>query len=191
MSPRNSSPSLQPPGLQAGPGEPALIGAEPEGRAGPPAKRSRRRLVAAGLVGLVVLAGGVSAKPLLWADRKADIRDGTTLVTADGMAARHGIAVAMIGVTAAGGLIDFRYQVVDPDKATPVVHDLNLFPKLIAEDTGATLVMRSLPHNHKAELQLGGTYFFLLPNAANALHKGSRVTLVIGDARIEHIVVKG
>jgi hypothetical protein len=190
MSPRNSAPDLQPPGPQVGAEAAAIADIEREVRPDPQAKRSPRRWMAVGLAALVVLAGGVSAK-VLWPDQKADIRDGTTLVTADGMAARYGINVAMIGVTAAGGLIDFRYQVVDPDKANPIVHDLNLFPKLIVEDTGATLAMRSLPHNHKAELQLGGTYFFLLPNAANALHKGSRVTLVIGDARLEHIVVKG
>ena len=190
MSPRNSSPSLQPPGLQAGTGEPAITNTEPVARRDPQVKRLRRKLPVLGLIALVVLVGGVSAKAL-WPTGTADIRAGTTRVTADGMAARYGINVAMIGVTAAGGLIDFRYQVVDPDKANPIIHDLNLFPKLIVEDTGATLAMRSLPHNHKAELELGGTYFFLLPNAANALHKGSRVTLVIGDARLEHIVVKG
>ncbi len=142
-----------------------------------------------GLIGLLLLLGA-SAKAL-WPEKGVDIREGTTLVTAKGMAARHGIDVTLIGVTAAGGLVDFRYQVVDPDKATPVVHDLDLFPKLIEERTGAMLAMRSLPHNHKRELEFGGTYFFLLPNAHNALHPGSRVTLVIGDARLEHIVVKG
>ncbi len=141
------------------------------------------------MVALLLLIGGVSAKAL-WPEEKADVRDGTTLVTAKGMAARYGIDVTMIGVTAAGGLIDFRYQVVDPDKANPLIHDVRLFPKLIVEDTGATLGMRSLPHNHKRELELGGTYFFLLPNANNAIHESSRVTLVIGDARLEHIVVK-
>ena len=146
--------------------------------------------MALSLVALVVLlVGGVSGKAL-WPDRKADIRDGTTLVTANGMAARYGINVTLIGVTAGGGLIDFRYQVVDPDKANPIIHDLDLFPKLIVEGTGATIGIRSLPHNHKRELQLGGTYFFLLPNANNAIHRGSRVTLVIGDARLEHIVAK-
>ena len=39
------------------------------------------------------------------------------------MAARYGIDVTLVAVTAAGGLIEFRYQVVDPDKADRVVHD--------------------------------------------------------------------
>lgn len=149
----------------------------------------RPRLMGVGLVVLLVV-GGLAARAW-WPERKADIRAGTTLVTNDGMAARYGIHITMIAVTAAGGLVDFRYQVVDPDKANAVIHDVSLYPKLVVEDSGATLVMRSLPHNHKAQLELGGTYFFLFANANNAIHRGSRVTLVIGDARLEHIVIQG
>jgi hypothetical protein len=150
----------------------------------------RPRVLALGLAALMLLVGGFSAKAL-WPERKADIRDGTALVDADGLAARYGIDVTLIGVTAAGGLIDFRYQVVDPDKANQIIHDINLFPKLIVEDTGATLAVRSLPHSHMAELELGGTYFFLMANANNAIHEGSPLTLVIGDTRLEHIIAKG
>lgn len=152
-------------------------------------KPSRRRLIAIGLVALL-LVGGVAARAW-WPERKADIRDGTTLVTAEGLAARYGINITLIGVTAAGGLIDFRYQVVDPDKANAVIHDLDLYPVLIVEDTGETLGLRSLPHSHGAVLELGGTYFFLLPNANNAVHPGSMLTLVMGDVRLEHVVVQG
>jgi hypothetical protein len=150
----------------------------------------RPRLIAVGLAALLLAVAGVSAW-VLWPERKADIRAGTTLVDAKGMAARYGINVKLIGVTAAGGLIDFRYQVVDPDKANPILHTRSLLPKLIVEDTGATLAMRSIPHNHGKELELGGTYFFLLANAHNAIQAGSPVTLVIGDARLEHIVAEG
>jgi hypothetical protein len=158
----------------------------------PPATHSRRLgLLVLGLIALLLVLGALARE--LWPrpERGVDVRTGTTAVTAKGMAARRGIDVTLIGLTAAGGLVDFRYQVVDPDKANPMIHDLGLFPKVIEESTGATLAMRSLPHNHKKELEFGGTYFFLLPNAHNALHRGSRVTLVIGDARLEHIVVKG
>jgi hypothetical protein len=166
-----------------------ITDARPEPGADPRQKGRRHWLLAVGLVAVLLVIGGISAK-VLWPEGKVDVRAGTTLVTAKGMAARYGIDVTLIGVTAAGGLIDFRYQVVDPDKANPIIHDLDLFPKLVVEDTGATLGLRSLPHSHKAELELGGTYFFLLPNANNAIHQGSRVTLVIGDARLEHIVAK-
>jgi hypothetical protein len=157
----------------------------PPGLPARPRFRLRRRRTAIGLV-VVLLLLGVAAFAW-WPSSKADVRAGTTLVTADGMAARYGIDVTLIGVTAAGGLIDFRFQVVDPDKADALLHDPDLHPVLVVEDTGETLVMTTPPHHHATDLQLGGTYFFLLANAHNAIHRGSLLTLVIGDVRLEHI----
>ncbi|HVQ87165.1 MAG TPA: hypothetical protein VMT88_03190 [Actinomycetes bacterium] len=142
------------------------------------------------VIAVLLVVAGVATR-IWWPDGRVDVRAGTTLVSADGLAARYGIDITLIGVTANGGMIDFRYQVVDPDKANSVIHDLDLFPKIVAEDTGATLAMRTLPHNHSTTLKLGGNYFFLIPNARNALHAGSKVTLVIGDVRLEHVVVQG
>ena len=145
------------------------------------------RLVA--IVVVAVLLLGAGAARAWWPEQKVDVRAGTTLVTAEGMAARYGIDVNLIGVTAAGGLIEFRYQVVDPDKADRMMNDTTLLPIVVVEESGATMVI-SRPH-HAAEPQLGGTYFFLFANAHNAIHAGSQVTLVMGDARLEHIVARG
>ncbi len=155
----------------------------------PPTPRRPRRLMTLVLVALLVI--GIAGVRSWWDGRPQDIRDGTTAVDQDGLAARYGVNVTLIGVTAAGGLIDFRYQVVDPDKADPIIHDVALFPKLIVEDTGETLALARLPHNHSVELELGGHYFFLLANARNAIHPGSEVTVVIGDVRLEHVAVQG
>lgn len=155
----------------------------------PIARLGRRQWVAISLV--FVLVVGLVGAWFLRPGRADDVRSGTTLVTTDGLAARYGIDITLIGVTAAGGMVDFRYQVTDTDKADLVIHDLDLFPKIVEEDTGATLVMRSLPHSHNQKLELGGNYFFLLPNGNNALHPGSSVTLVIGDVRVEHMIVQG
>jgi hypothetical protein len=139
---------------------------------------------------LVLVAGGVATKTW-WSHRNDDIRSGTTSVSVDGMAARYGIRVSLIGVTAAGGVVEFRYQVVDPDKANGVLHDPELAPAFVVEETGATLVMSAPSHHHGSDLKLGGTYFFLMANAHNAVHKGSHVTLVIGKARLEHLLAQG
>ena len=168
----------------------------PEAPAPPPVsvdrrgRRGRRRLVVLAAVLLLVAVGGGGVQA--WRQHLAsDVRNGTTLVTADGMAARYGIDVDLLAVTAAGGLVELRYQVVDPDKAAPLVHDPDLSPALVVEGSGKTLVMSTPPHHHGTELQLGGTYFFLMANAESALHKGDRVTLVIGDARLEHLEMQG
>jgi len=147
----------------------------------------RARLIASGVVAMLLLGAG--AARAWWPEQKADVRAGTTLVTAEGMAARYGIDVNLIGVTAAGGLIEFRYQVVDPDKANQMMQDTTLLPIVVVEDTGATMVIPR-PH-HAVEPQLGGTYFFLFANAHNAIQAGSQLTLVMGDARLEHIEARG
>ncbi len=155
----------------------------------PTRSRRRRRLVALAAV-LVMITVGVSVQA--WRQHLAsDVRNGTTLVDADEMAARYGIDIDLLAVTAAGGLVELRYQVVDPDKAAPLVHDPDLSPALVSEETGQTLVMSTPPHHHGTELQLGGTYFFLMANSGGALDKGDLVTLVIGDARQEHLEMQG
>ncbi len=135
----------------------------------------------------VALAAGLS-----WTQWRhpADIRDGTTAVSSEEMSARYGIGVELIAVTAAGGLIELKLQVSDPDKADDVMHEEDQLPVLVDEATGATLIMSSPPH-HRDELQLGGEYFFLLANTRSALQRGSLVTMVVGDARLEHIEVQG
>lgn len=167
-----------------------ITDARPELELGDAATSPRsKKWMAFGLAALLVI--GVYTGKALWPEAKVDVREGTTVVDADGMAARYGIKVTLVATSAAGGVVDFRYQVVDPDKANPLMHDVDLLPKLVVEDSGATIALSSLPHSHGTELQLGGNYFFLMANANNALHPGSLVTVIIGDARLEHVVAQG
>ena len=157
---------------------------EPE----PPVRRSRRRVVVIVVVVTLVLIGVVWAR---WPTHGPDVRAGTRLVNEQGLADSYGIDLKLVGLSALGGMIDFRFQVVDPDKADSVVHDVNTFPKFVVEDTGETISVATLPHSHSRTLNLGGSYFFLIPNAHNAVHVGDEVTMVIGDVRLEHVVVQG
>jgi hypothetical protein len=149
-----------------------------------PRSRRRRWVIGAALVAVVAV---VAYGP--WRG-EADVRDGTTPVSREEMAARHGVDVTLVAVTAAGGLVQLRIQVTDPDKADGILHDESERPVILSEDTGATLVMSAPPHRH-GELELGGSYFFLLANAHNAIQVGAEVTLVIGDSRLEHLEVQG
>ena len=151
---------------------------------GPSWRRRRWVVLLALLAGLGLL--------LAWSpwQHPADVRAGTTAVDESGMAARHGVEINLVAVTAAGGLIEVRLQITDPDKADAVLNDAGTRPILVSEDTGETLRMAAPPHHH-GSLELGGQYFFLLANAHNALHAGSEVTVVIDDSRLEHIEVQG
>ncbi|WP_457206235.1 hypothetical protein [Nocardioides sp. P5_C9_2] len=153
----------------------------------PAAPRRRRRRWVVVAVAVVAVVLGLS----WWTARADDVRDGTDLLTTQELAARHGIEVDLVAVTAANGLVEFRYQVVDPDKATRILHDPALAPTLVDEASGATLRMSAPPHKHGGELRLGGTYFFLMANSHDTLHRGSLVTLVMDDSRVEHLEVQG
>ena len=148
-------------------------------------RRHRRRPLVVALALVLLLLGGALARGV-WAGPD-DIRSGTRPVDTDGLAAEYGIKINLLAVVAAGGLVELRYQVVDPDKADPLLHDDDLRPALVVEDTGATLVLTSSKHHHSTETDLGGTYFLLFANAHNAIHRGDRVTLVLGDVRLEHL----
>ncbi|HEU5038854.1 MAG TPA: hypothetical protein VFT70_17740 [Nocardioides sp.] len=151
-----------------------------------PPRPRRRRWAAGAAVGLVAVAV-VGWSP--WGSH-GDVRDGTTAVSRSQMAARQGVDVNLVALTAAGGLVELRMQVVDTDKAYAVLHDADQRPVIVSEDTGETLRMAAPSHRH-GDLQLGGQYFFLLANAHNAIRAGGEVTLVIGGSRLEHVEVQG
>jgi hypothetical protein len=85
-------------------------------------------------------------------------------------------------------MIDLRYQVVDPDKAV-MVHDDENPPTIVDEATGQAI---NTPfHEHGAsELHTAITYHELIMNAGGLIKRGSAVTIVIGDARLEHVRVQ-
>ncbi|QKE83926.1 hypothetical protein [Arthrobacter sp. NEB 688] len=153
-----------------------------------PEPRARRRLLL--LAALVVLALAATLGVRAVMAHADDVRSGTEAVSAEAFASRTGAKITLLGVTGGGGMVELRYQVTDPDKASLLLHQEDKRPVLVVEDTGAVLAMVSRPHNHKAELTLGGTYFFLMANTRNALHDGTRVTVIVGDVRLEHVVAQ-
>lgn len=99
-----------------------------------------------------------------------------------------GIRLVRVALTAGGGMLDLRYQVVDPDKAL-IVHDEEDPPTLIDEATG--VAVRTPWHDHSTDfVHTGVHYYELIMNPDGVIRRGNTVTLVIGDARLEGIVVQ-
>jgi len=89
-----------------------------------------------------------------------------------------------------GGLIDLRYQVFDPDKAN-ALHNKRTPPALVEEQTG--LVVNRLLMNHavhKGPLKAGVTYYLVFNNPGNLVRRGSMVTVLLGNAEVQHVVVR-
>jgi hypothetical protein len=106
--------------------------------------------------------------------------------TAGSIEERWGVRFTQIGVTADGGLIDVRYQVLDPDKATVLTRDEDHLPVLVDEGSGKVINSAALMPNHN--VQAGRTYFVLYRNTDGAIAPGNQVSIVLGGQRLEHLV---
>jgi len=98
------------------------------------------------------------------------------------MADFAGIRVTKVIVTADGGLVDLRYQVIDPDKADFLFTDLDFVPKLVPAGTDKVISLTDVPHKHG--LQSGLQYFIIYRNVDGLVTPCGYVDLMIGDVRL-------
>ena len=136
---------------------------------------------------LLALAGGYAAGRGWFTARSAP--DPTIMPISPAIEEQWGVRVTQIGVTADGGLVDFRFIVLDPDKALAALQDVNKLPVLVAEDTG-TVVNSVALHGREHNLNPGQTYFLLYRNTGGAIKPGGAVTVKFGDLLLEHVVAK-
>jgi hypothetical protein len=101
---------------------------------------------------------------------------------------KTGIRVLRVVLTGGGGLVDVRYQVVDP-AAAGALHDKTTELKLVDEDSGKTLSTRFHFHSHTTAFKAGIGYYELLVNTAGLLEVGERVSVVVGSAVLEGVRV--
>ena len=113
----------------------------------------------------------------------------TTLISAQTLAERFGVRVRLIAVTAGGGMIDFRYKVLDPAKAEFLVGETTSPPALIVEETGETLYT-SNGMKHNTRLDKDSIHFLFFANANNAVKAGSVVSVVFGSVQLEPMTVQ-
>ncbi|WP_248958800.1 hypothetical protein [Sphaerisporangium perillae] len=142
-------------------------------------------LLAVGLVGSLLWSPSgpastapAQAKPVL--DRP--------VVAADELPNRAGIRLVRVSVSGAGGLVDLRYQVLDPDKAQ-AVHEAATPPVLIDEASGVVVKDLYMGHAHTGTYKPAVTYYLVFENPGNWVRRGSEVTVLLGDAQVEHVQV--
>ena len=136
---------------------------------------------------LLALAGGYAVGRGWLTARPAT--DPTIMPINPAIEEQWGVRVIQIGVTADGGLVDFRYIVLDPDKTLAMLQDVNKLPVLVAEDSG-TVVNSAALMAQKHTLHPGQTYFLLYRNTGGAIKPGGAVTVRFSDLQLEHVIAK-
>ena len=110
------------------------------------------------------------------------------VVSPAGLAKHSGVRVTQLATTGGGGLLDLRYQVIDPGKAA-AIHDLETPPALVDERTGVVIDDLFMGHSHNGPTKAGLIYYLVFSNPGSIVQSGDRVSVVLGDARIAHVRV--
>ena len=173
---------------------------EPAPAAPPPPRAgylaSRRVRVLGAITGVVLAA--LVASVVLWITRGGSTAAKDTkvpavwkrpVVSAAGLAARSGVKITQVAVTGAGGLVDLRYQVVDPDAAN-ALHDPSTPPAVVDERSGLVVHELLMSHSHTGTFKAGVTYYLVFNNPGNWIHRGSKVVVLLGNAQVEDVVVR-
>jgi hypothetical protein len=108
---------------------------------------------------------------------------------------RWGVELLGIRNSAAGMFLDFRFKVLDADKSLPLF-DHRIKPYVIAEKSAIKLpvpiaakVGAFRPTNRGKNIKSDKTYYILFGNPDRHVKTGETVTVVIGDFKVEHLIV--
>lgn len=138
------------------------------------------------LVVLALLLLG-AASFLIYRGRQASsIQLDSLPISTEELAADYGLEVRLIGVTAAGGMIDLRLKIVDVEKAQQFLEMPAHLPRLIDVDSGQALMV-SEGLDDEIEWTEGGILFNFYPNDNGLIQPGSPVIIQFGDLHLEPI----
>jgi hypothetical protein len=107
---------------------------------------------------------------------------------------RLGIEVVGIRESAAGFMLDFRYRVKDPEKALPVL-SAQMKPYIIDQNSGNKLSVPTYPkvgslRQRTREPEVDRVYFIVFANPGRLVKAGNKVTVILGDVKVEDLVVE-
>jgi hypothetical protein len=112
-----------------------------------------------------------------------------TMPTSAEIENEYGIRFTTVGITAGGGMIMLRYQVLDSDK-TAVVHVAGTAPYVVAADGKKYADPGMQGHTHIGKASAPGTYdSVLLANSRGGVKPGDHVTIKIGKFELKNVPV--
>lgn len=110
--------------------------------------------------------------------------------------ATYGIKVEGLRLTAAGSMLDFRYRVLDAQKAAPLLNG-KIQPALLDEARGAKLGVPDTPTlgrirqtSRNGVIHTDRSYFIMFGNPGKALQSGDKVSLLLGPVKVTDLVVQ-
>jgi hypothetical protein len=111
----------------------------------------------------------------------------TIIISQATLEEEYGLQVSLIGVTAAGGMVDVRLTIVDGEKAKTLLGDPKNYPSLFVEQryflrTSEDVARQALKFDD------GSRLFVLFPNTRGVVKPGTAVTLVFGNTAVEPIL---
>ena len=108
---------------------------------------------------------------------------------------RLGVKIRGVRLSAAGFMLDLRYRVLDATKAAPML-DRKIQPYLL-DNRGARLGVPASPKvgalrstKRGGEIVMDRDYSMLFGNPGRYLTQGSKITLVVGEQKIENLIVE-
>lgn len=94
--------------------------------------------------------------------------------------AKYGIRIKRISVLAGGGAVEFRFLIVDPEKANEFMHEPEFMPSLIAEDSGYRIPAPQGTHRNMV-YKFGVGYHIMYGNPGGVVKSGTPITIAFED----------
>jgi hypothetical protein len=140
-----------------------------------------------GIAVFVVFAG--CAGTANWVSRQDDAGP-----SASSIEETWGVKVQGIRRTAAGYMLDFRYRVLDAEKAAPIL-DRRITPYVEVAETGARLLVPQAPKlgaMRQTSFAVKGDrdYFIVFANPYQTVSAGDQVSVVVGDFESQLLTVE-
>ncbi len=139
--------------------------------------------------------------------QQASLHAASRIISAETLEQEYGLKITLVAVTSAGGLVDLRYRVIDPQKAALLLTDESRMPSLLIEgycltpsavstspddtnDGYQSDVMLMSDSHMRTRLLPGRVYFMLFPNQQNIVKPGTPIVVAFGDIHLEPILAK-
>ncbi|MCB9419937.1 MAG: hypothetical protein H6667_09040 [Ardenticatenaceae bacterium] len=145
-----------------------------------------KRLLLLLLFGVLIALGLVVTKTV-WQPGSA----ANQAISAQTLADKYGVKVNLVAVTAAGGLVDLRMQILNAEKAKQLFQDTGDIPTLqVQGHKGALIAPEDSGKQLLNTLEDGNNVFLMYPNVSHAVRPSKPVTIVFGDVALEPIAAQ-